>query len=136
MASYREMLKGAKSRIREIDVRQLEAMAAGAGRPVLIDVREQDEVEQGIIPGAIHIPRGYLESRVEQYIPDYKTPIVAYCAGGARSAFAAETLQQMGFTNVTSLKGGFGAWKDAGFKFVVPRELPPAPQKRYRTTGL
>src|SRR5206468_4301285 len=120
------MLEGVKSRIREVDVRQLDAARNGTTKPVVIDVREQDEVEQGIIPGAIHIPRGYLESRVEQYIPDYETPVVAYCASGNRSAFAAETLTQMGFKDAASLKGGFGAWKDAGFKFVVPRDLTPA----------
>jgi rhodanese-related sulfurtransferase len=121
MASYRELLRGVKSRIHEIDVRELDAERSGAAKPVVIDVREQDEVEQGIIPGAIHIPRGYLESRIEQYVPDFETPVVAYCAAGNRSAFAAETLQQMGYQHVTSLKGGFGAWKDGGFKFVVPR---------------
>src|SRR5437879_8194783 len=131
MATYRELLKNVKSRIREVDVRQLDASRNGSAKPVVIDVREQDEVEQGIIPGAIHIPRGYLESRVEQYVPDHNTPIIAYCAGGNRSAFAAETLQQMGYKDVTSLKGGFGAWKDAGLKFVVPRDLTPAQQKRY-----
>src|SRR5437879_8677000 len=131
MASYRDMLKAVKSRIREVDVRQLDASRNGSGKPVVIDIREQDEVEQGIIPGAIHIPRGYLESRVEQYVPDSETPVVAYCAGGSRSAFAAETLQQMGYKDVASLKGGFGAWKDAGLNFVVPRELTPAQQKRY-----
>src|SRR5260370_36080816 len=130
MASYRDMLKDVKSRIREADVRQLDASRNGAGKPVLIDVREQDEVEQGIIPGAIHIPRGYLESRVEQYVPDYDTSVVAYCAGGNRSAFAAETLQQRGYKNVTSLNGGCGAWKDTGLKFAVPRKLTPAQQKR------
>jgi sulfur-carrier protein adenylyltransferase/sulfurtransferase len=131
MASYRDMLKAVKTRIREVDVRQLDAARKNGQKPVLVDVREQDEIEQGIIPGAIHIPRGYLESRVEQYIGDPKTPIVAYCAGGSRSAFAAETLQQMGFENVASLKGGFGAWKDAGLEFVVPRELTPDQMKRY-----
>src|SRR5260370_23682066 len=131
MASYREMLKDVKARLHEADVRQLDASRTGAGKPVVIDVREQDEVEQGIIPGAIHIPRGYLESRVEQYVPDHETPLVAYCAGGNRSAFAAETLQQMGYKNVTSLKGGFGACKDAGLNFVVPRELTQAQPKRY-----
>src|SRR5437879_11413253 len=131
MASYRDMLKAVKSRIREVDVRQLDASRNGSGKPVVIDIREQDEVEQGIIPGAIHIPRGYLESRVEQYVPDVATPVVAYCAGGSRSAFAAETLQQMGYKDVASLKGGFGAWKDAGLNFVVPRELTPAQQTRY-----
>ncbi|MDQ6709324.1 MAG: molybdopterin-synthase adenylyltransferase MoeB [Candidatus Dormibacteraeota bacterium] len=130
MASYRDMLRSVKTRIRETDARSLEAQK-GAGKPVLIDVREQDEVEQGIIPGAIHIPRGYLESRVEQYVPDSATPIVAYCAAGNRSAFAAETLQQMGYQNVQSLKGGFTAWKDGGFKFVTPRDLTPAQHKRY-----
>src|SRR5438309_2726288 len=100
MASYRDMLKAVKSRIREVDVRQLDASRNGSGKPVVIDIREQDEVEQGIIPGAIHIPRGYLESRVEQYVPDVGTPVVAYCAGGSRSAFAAETLQQMGYKDV------------------------------------
>src|SRR5438876_6718416 len=131
MASYRDLLKGVKSRIREVDVRQLDASRNGSAKPVVIDVREQDEVEQGIVPGAIHIPRGHLESRVEQYVPDYDTPVVTYCASGNRSAFAAETMTQMGFKNVASLKGGFGAWKDAGFKFVVPRELTPEQQKRY-----
>src|SRR5437588_767220 len=131
MASYRDMLKGVKSRIREVDVRQLDASRNGSSKPVVIDIREQDEVEQGIIPGAVHVPRGYLESRVEQYVPDHETPVVAYCASGNRSAFAAETLQQMGYKDVASLKGGFGAWKDAGLNFVVPRELTPAQQKRY-----
>jgi adenylyltransferase/sulfurtransferase len=131
MPSYRDILRGVKSRIREMDVRELNTVRTGASQPVVIDVREQDEVEQGIIPGAIHIPRGFLESRVEQSVPDLDTPVVAYCAAGARSAFAAETLQQMGYRHVTSLKGGFGAWKDAGFKFVVPRELTPQQQKRY-----
>src|SRR6202158_2763628 len=114
MASYRELLKNVKSRIREIDVRQLDTSRNGSAKPIVIDVREQDEVEQGIIPGAIHIPRGYLESRVEQYVPNHETPVVAYCAGGNRSAFAAETLQQMGYKNVTSLKGGVGAGAEGG----------------------
>src|SRR5438067_11172808 len=132
MASYRDLLKGVKSRIREVDVRQLDATRNGSAKPVVIDVREQDEVEQGIVPGAIHIPRGYLESRVEEYVPDYDTPVVTYCASGNRSAFAAETLTQMGFKNVASLNGGFGAWKEAGFEYVVPRALTPAHQHRYR----
>src|SRR3989442_7345130 len=131
MASYRDLLKGVKSRIREVDVRQLDAARNGTTKPVVIDVREQDEVEQGIIPGAIHIPGGYLDSRIEQYVPDFETPLVAYCAAGNRSAFAGETRQQMGYQHVTSLKGGFGAWKDGGFKFVVPRDLTPAQMKRY-----
>src|SRR2546430_14180422 len=131
MASYRDLLKGVRSRIREVDVRQLDASRNGSGKPVVIDIREQDEVEQGIIPGAIHIPRGYLESRVEQYVPDHDTPVVAYCASGNRSAFAADTLTQMGFKDAASLKGGFGAWKGVGLTLVDPCDLTPAQQMRY-----
>lgn len=125
------MLKGVRSRIREVDVRQLNQMREGADLPVIVDVREQDEVEQGIIPGAIHIPRGYLELRIEDRAPDRDATVIAYCASGIRSALAAETLTAMGYTNVASLKGGFGAWKEAGFDFVVPRELTPDQMKRY-----
>jgi len=103
MPSFREILKGVKSRIREVDARQLDQMRHQAAKPVVIDVREQDEVEQGIIPGAIHIPRGYLELRVEERAPEKSTPVVAYCASGIRSALAAERLQAMGYTDVASL---------------------------------
>jgi adenylyltransferase/sulfurtransferase len=131
MASFREILKGVRGRIQEMDVRQLDDVLKRGEKPILIDVREQDEVEQGVIPGAVHIPRGYLELRVEERIPDRDVPIVAYCAGGTRSALATETLQQMGYKNVTNLKGGFGAWKEAGLDFVVPRDLTPDQAKRY-----
>src|ERR671937_245590 len=131
MPSFREILKGVRTRIKEMDVRQLDDVLKRGEKPILIDVREQDEVEQGVIPGAVHIPRGYLELRVEERIPDRDVPIVAYCAGGTRSALATETLQQMGYKNVTNLKGGFGAWKEAGLDFVVPRGLTPEQMKRY-----
>ncbi len=131
MPTFREILKSVRSRIREIDVRELQQARNDGQKPVLIDVREQDEVEQGIIPGAIHIPRGYLELRVEERVRNHDAPIVAYCAGGTRSALAAETLQQLGYTNVASLKGGFGAWKEAGGDFAVPRELTAEQMKRY-----
>jgi sulfur-carrier protein adenylyltransferase/sulfurtransferase len=131
MPSFREMLRGVRSRIKEIDVRQLDAERRNGQKPVVVDVREQDEVEQGIIPGAVHIPRGYLELRIEDRVPDRDAPIVVTCASGIRSALAAETLTQMGYTNVQNLKGGFGAWKEAGLDFVVPRELTPDQMKRY-----
>src|SRR5437879_2319981 len=131
MATFRELFKGVKSRIREIDIRQLQDMRQLPEKPVVIDVREQDECEQGMIQGANHIPRGYLEQRVEQQVPEYDVPVVVHCASGIRSAFATETLQQMGYTNVVNLKGGCGAWKEAGFDFVVPRELTADQMKRY-----
>src|SRR5438132_7963152 len=114
MATFRELFKAVKYRIREIDVRQLQDMRQLPEKPVVIDVREQDEVEQGMIPGAIHIPRGYLEQRVEQQVPEYDVPVVVHCASGIRSAFATETLQQMGYTEVINRTAGLGPWKQAG----------------------
>src|SRR5256885_17192149 len=110
MASFRELLSAAKSQIREIDTAAAEA-AVAAGATVL-DVREPDEYEQGALPGAIHIPRGNLESNVENRISDRAGPVVVYCAGGTRSAFAAKTMQDLGYRDVVSVKGGFNRWKD------------------------
>jgi len=130
--TYRELLRATKARIREVTVDEVKAMAGDrANPPLLIDVRETDEYEQGYIPGAIHIPRGYLEMRIEEKAPDRATPIVLYCAGGVRSAFAAETLQQLGYTNVSSMAGGFGRWKEAGYGFAMPRVFTPEQRQRY-----
>src|SRR3954452_7681521 len=111
MATFRDLLSATKARIREVDT----ATAAEAlQRPgtVVLDVREPDEYEQGALPDAIHIPRGQLETSIENRVVDHDAPIVAYCAGGTRSAFAADTLQQLGYTNVVSMIGGFNRWKD------------------------
>lgn len=99
--------------------------------PVLVDVREQNEWEEGHIPGAVHIPRGYLEQQIESVARDRGKPVVLYCAGGIRSAFAAKTLQDMGYENVLSMEGGYGGWKDEGRGFVLPRVLSPDQAKRY-----
>ena len=80
---------------------------------IVLDVREPDEYDQGALPGAIHIPRGHLESQVESRLLDKDAEVVIYCAGGVRSAFAAKTLQELGYTDVASMAGGFGAF-DAG----------------------
>src|SRR5207245_2132636 len=100
-------------------------------QPVVVDVRELDEWEQGAIPGAVHIPRGFLESQIEQKVPDRDRPVVVYCAGGARSAFAAKSLQELGYTNVVSLTGGFTDWKRNGFAVVTPRSLDGKQRTRY-----
>jgi len=104
MPSFRDLLKQTKARIREVDTA---GAAAEVDRPgtVVVDVREADEYEQGALPGAIHIPRGFLESQVESKVPDHDVPIVVYCAGGTRSAFAAETLTQLGYGDVVSMAG-------------------------------
>src|SRR5258707_9328415 len=124
MPSYRELLQQAKSEIREVDTAQADELRARPGT-VVLDVREPDEHEQGAIPGSLHIARGNLESNIESRVTDRDTPLVVICAGGNRSAFAAKTLQEMGYTNVVSVKGGFNRWKDEGRDWRVPRGLNP-----------
>src|SRR5688572_6869808 len=113
MASYRELLKQAKQHIREVDTATADELRTKPGA-VVLDVREPDEYEQGAIPGSIHIPRGHLESNIESRVGDRDAPVVVFCAAGNRSAFAAKTLQDMGFTDVVSVAGGFNRWKDEG----------------------
>src|SRR5438270_7652005 len=131
MASFRELLRDAKARIREIDTAGAEAEVARTGT-VVLDVREPDEYEQGALPGAIHIPRGHLESQVEGKVPDRAAHIVVYCAGGTRSAFAADTLAQLGYTDVTSMAGGFNKWKDEGRDWKAPVSLTAEQRNRYQ----
>lgn len=97
----------------------------------LVDVREKDEFRAGFIPGALHIPRGHLEMQAEQKLPDKNAEIILYCAGGTRSAFAAKTLQEFGYTNVTSANPGFVRWKDLKFPVEEPAQLTQAQQDRY-----
>ncbi|MGZ4282283.1 MAG: molybdopterin-synthase adenylyltransferase MoeB [Gaiellaceae bacterium] len=129
MTSYRDLLQQTKAEISEIDAPE-GASLLGNGA-LFIDVRERDEWEEGHIPGAVHVPRGYLEQRVEQLAPEHEQPIVVYCAGGTRSAFATKTMQELGYTNVVNLAGGFTDWKRNGFETVLPRTLGPAQRTRY-----
>jgi len=128
MAGFRELLNAAKQRIREIDPAAAEERL---GEATFLDVREQDEHEQGTIPGAVFIPRGHLEAQVENRLSDKDRPVVVYCAGGVRSAFAAETLQQLGYRDVVSMAGGFGRWKNEGRDWVTPAVLTPEQRTRY-----
>jgi molybdopterin/thiamine biosynthesis adenylyltransferase/rhodanese-related sulfurtransferase len=129
MPSFRELLAQTKAHITEIDPAAAEARVGDA---VFLDVREQDEYDAGAIPGSIHIPRGHLESQVEPRIPDRDTPIVIYCAGGTRSAFAAETLEQLGYSDVVSMAGGFGRWKNEGRDWQTPQTLSVEQRDRYK----
>ncbi len=131
MASFQELLKRVKSEIREIDVHTLK-QRQDSGQPLLvIDVRERDETADGLIAGAKAIPRSFLDMRIEEVTQDRDTPIALYCAGGTRSALAARALGELGYTNVESVLGGFAAWKQAGYKFVIPRNLSPEQLTRY-----
>ncbi len=130
MATFRELLRAAKGRVRETDPAGAEALLAEGH--LLLDVREPDEYEQGAIPGSIHIPRGNLESGIENRVVDRDQPIVVMCAGGVRSAFAADTLGQLGYTDVVSMDGGFNRWKDEGRNWSAPRTLAPDQRNRYQ----
>jgi molybdopterin/thiamine biosynthesis adenylyltransferase/rhodanese-related sulfurtransferase len=127
MPTYRELLQATKSEISELDARG----ARDLPEAVWIDVREVDEWQEGHIPGAKHIPRGFLESRIEAAAPEKAAPVVIYCASGARSAFAAKSLSELGYSNVHSLIGGITDWKRNGGDLAVPRTLSPERRTRY-----
>jgi molybdopterin/thiamine biosynthesis adenylyltransferase/rhodanese-related sulfurtransferase len=133
MAGFQELLSKVRSEIREISVEDTKARAveASSGGPVLIDVRERDEYEQGFVPRAQWIPRGFLELKIEDAVPERDRELILYCAGGTRSALAARSLQDLGYTRVSSMAGGFRAWKNAGFPFDRPRTLNADQVKRY-----
>ena len=134
MASGAELLRQIKQEIKEVDPREVhDAVASGNGAaPLLVDVREQHEFEEGHIPGAVHVPRGHLETRIEGRASDRSQPIVLYCASGNRSAFAAKTMQDLlGYEDVASMTGGITLWKDRGFEVETPRALSPDQKTRY-----
>ena len=125
MPTFREMLAAAKAAVREITTAEAEEEFARPGT-VLLDVREPDEYEQGALSGSVHLPRGNLESSIEGRIPDKSAHVLVMCAGGVRSAFAADTMQQLGYTDVASIMGGFNRWKDEGRAWSAPRTLSPS----------
>jgi molybdopterin/thiamine biosynthesis adenylyltransferase/rhodanese-related sulfurtransferase len=125
----RDLLNAAKAEITEIDPNDV---AARLDHFTLLDVREPEEYEQGAVPGAVHLPRGNLEFSVEGRLPDKNAPIAVYCAGGVRSAFAAKTLQDLGYTDVVSVIGGFNKWKDEGLTWTTPRVLSADQRNRYQ----
>ena len=130
MPTYRELLQQVKSEIDEIGVP--DAAELRESEPaVFVDVRDRNEWDEGHIPGAVHVPRGNLESRIEGAVPDRDARLVVYCASGARSAFAAKALEELGYENVASLAGGFNEWKRNGFGFDLPRALDEPKRRRY-----
>jgi molybdopterin/thiamine biosynthesis adenylyltransferase/rhodanese-related sulfurtransferase len=130
MANYRELLQQVRSEISEIDATHARERIE-SGEPVVVDVREQDEWDEGHIPGAVHVPRGHLESRIERLAPDTSRPVVVYCSAGNRSAFAAKTLADLGYDDVVSLAGGFTDWKRNGFPVQLQAGLDAPRRARY-----
>src|SRR5215468_6220083 len=134
----REIMRQARRQVPEWTPTQVNDVLAhqhetspGDQEIVVVDVREKHEWNEGHMPGALHVPRGFLELQIEEAVPDKSKTVVLYCAGGVRSLMAGTTLQQMGYKGVISMAGGFGQWKGAGYKFVAPRTLTEAQAKRY-----
>ena len=111
---FLKLVNESKARVRQIDIQGYQTMRGGAEPHVLVDVREDSEWAAGHAAGAVHVGKGVIERDIETKIPDRATRLVLYCGGGFRSALAADALQQMGYTDVISLDGGWRAWQQAG----------------------
>jgi molybdopterin/thiamine biosynthesis adenylyltransferase/rhodanese-related sulfurtransferase len=140
MSSFGSYLQDVKAQIRETDVETVrQATAARGGQagdgngagPIIIDVREKDEWTEGSVPGARWIPRGFLELRIEDQVPERSSEVILYCAGGTRSALAARSLAELGYSNVKSMAGGFTAWKRAGYPYDKPFLMTQDQSLRY-----
>jgi molybdopterin/thiamine biosynthesis adenylyltransferase/rhodanese-related sulfurtransferase len=128
--SYNELVERIRSQITEVAPAGLEERLAAAS-PVVVDIREVEEFEQGTIPGSRFLPRGVLEGSIAQFVPDLSTEIVLVCAVGNRSALAARSLEEMGYRRVASLAGGFARWKAEGRAWEAPRTLDGSQRARY-----
>jgi molybdopterin/thiamine biosynthesis adenylyltransferase/rhodanese-related sulfurtransferase len=129
--TYQEIMAEARQLVPEVSPEQVQAKLRDGEHPLLLDVREKEEFRQGYVPGAVSLPRGFLEMRVEEVVPDKNTPIVAYCAGGTRSLLAGRILRELGYTDVVSMRGGFGAWKNHGLAVQEDRQFTAEQQIRY-----
>jgi len=132
MADFRELLAATKAQIREIDTEEADRLRREGDGVVILDVREPDENAQGSIPGAVFIPRGQLESNIENKVPNKDATVLIHCASGVRSAFAAKTLAELGYGDVASVAGGFNKWKDEGREWSTPKNLTPEQRNRYQ----
>lgn len=129
--TYSDLFSEVRDTVKTVSLEELKRRIDAGEKLTLVDVREKDEVRQGYIPGAVHVPRGFLEMQIEGKVPDHNAEIVVYCAGGTRSAFAAKSLKDLGYTNVLSANPGFVRWKDVGYPVELPPELTQAQRDRY-----
>jgi sulfur-carrier protein adenylyltransferase/sulfurtransferase len=132
MASGSELIRKIKEQIEEVDPKDVHELYENGNGAVIVDVREQHEFEESHLPGAVHVPRGHLESRIEGSAPDKAQRVILYCASGNRSALAAHTMKQLlGYEDVASMRGGITLWKDRGYEVEVPRTLTADQRERY-----
>ena len=132
MPNFRELLAATKAHVREIETDEADDLRRSGDNVVILDVREPDENAQGSIPGAVFIPRGQLESQIENKIPDKDATVLIHCASGVRSVFAAKTMAELGYADVASVAGGFNKWKDEGREWSVPKNLTAEQRNRYQ----
>jgi adenylyltransferase/sulfurtransferase len=130
--TFQEIMADARKEIPEVTAQQANDLLTNNGKShVVLDVREKDEWREGHLEGAVSLPRGFLEIKVESAVPDKNTPIIAYCAGGVRSLLAAKIMKEMGYQNVSSMAGGYTAWKNAGYKWIQDFQFTPDQLIRY-----
>jgi molybdopterin/thiamine biosynthesis adenylyltransferase/rhodanese-related sulfurtransferase len=129
--TYTDLISDVRKRTKQVSLEELKRRIEAGEKVTLLDVREKDEWRGGYIPGAVSLPRGFLEIQAEQKLPDKNARIVAYCAGGTRSALAAATLQELGYAHVETANPGFVRWKDLGYPVETPPNLTDSQRERY-----
>ena len=129
--TYQQLMDEARRAVPEVSAQEAKELVEKNEKYLLLDVREKEEYREGHLVGAVSLPRGFLEIKVETTIPDKATPILAYCAGGVRSLLASKALKDMGYQNVISMSGGYGAWKTAGYKWAQDHQFTPEQLTRY-----
>jgi molybdopterin/thiamine biosynthesis adenylyltransferase/rhodanese-related sulfurtransferase len=129
--TYKELMDEARQIVPEVTIDEVKDRLERKEQWTLLDVREREEYREGHLENSIPIPRGFLEMRVEETVPDKSAPVIAYCAGGVRSLIAARTMKELGYENVSSMSGGYTAWKNAGYKWVADRQFSQEQITRY-----
>ncbi|HEX5656888.1 MAG TPA: ThiF family adenylyltransferase, partial [Polyangiales bacterium] len=129
--TYSDLLQEVKGAITQVSLDEMKRRLEAREPYTFVDVREKDETKAGYIPGAVLLPRGFLEMQAESKLPDKNAKLVIYCAGGTRSAFAAKVLSELGYKHVESANPGFVRWKDTGYPVEVPAQLTETQRDRY-----
>lgn len=129
--TFQQLMDEARSEVKELSAKEVQDLLSNDGRHIVLDVREKEEFREGHLKGAVSVPRGFLEMKVEGEVPDKEAPIIAYCAGGVRSLLAAKVMKEMGYKNVISMSGGYSAWKTEGFEWVQDRQFTQEQLTRY-----
>jgi adenylyltransferase/sulfurtransferase len=129
--TFQQLMDEARDTVKELSPQQVHELLQNNGNHVVLDVREKEEYREGHLADAVSVPRGFLEMKMDAEVPDKSTPIIAYCAGGVRSLLAGKVMQEMGYEDVTSMSGGYGAWKNEGYSFVQDRQFTQEQLTRY-----